>query len=207
MTLFNFRKKKANELKKYHKDDSLEKNHNTSRDSLDKLVDGDLPWGWITYNNDFIEPIETQYRYFLNMWVNARNKSPKVLYSSLKSFVMYMEDVEKLCKSKGECFEFWFNEILTGKGYLKQRKQELKILSENLSKSQNAYEYKQDLLLNLDSTLLNFLQNNNGILQKDVYKQFDPSIKSDVQNLLYDWEKSGKIKRIKLGNTYKITLQ
>lgn len=181
-------------------------NHNTFADPLDKLIDGDLPFGWVYHHRTFTELIEKEYNYFLNLWVDARNKSPKELYSALKSFVLYMEDVEKICKEKGECFEFWFNEILTGKGYLKKRKQELDILSATLSKTQSEYEKKQKLLSNIDTVLFDFLISHNGILQKDLYTHFDSSIKSDIQTLLYEWDKSGKIKREKLGNTYKILL-
>lgn len=181
-------------------------NHNTFGESLDKLIDGDLPWGWVTHKKDFIEPIEKKYKHLLNLWVNAKNDSPQELYSALKDFVLYMEDIEKLCKSKGECYEFWFTEILTGKEYLKKRQQELKLLSKNILVQQNEYKQKQKTLSNLDSSLLNLLQNNDGVLQKDIYKNFDSCVKPEIQHLLYDWEKSGKIQRTKVGNTYKITL-
>lgn len=117
-----------------------------------------------------------------------------------------MEDIEKLCKSKGECYELWFNEYLTGKGYLKMRQQELDYLSKTVQIQQVEYEHKQQLLPGLESSLMNFLQNNNGVLQKDIYKNFDSCVKPEIQHLLYDLEKSGKIQRTKVGNTYKITL-
>lgn len=218
MGLFNFRNKKP---KKLSECDSLENitktlaandvisapkdnNHNSFGDPLDKLIDGDLPWGWFSHNRNFTEPIQKEYSYLLNTWIDARNKAPKELYAALKSFVLYMEDVKKICKEKGECFEFWFDEILTGKDYLKKRRQELEILSVNISEYQNEYEQKQKLLSNLDVTLLNFLQSNDGILQKYVYKNFDPLIKSEIQSFLYEWDKAGKIRREKYGNTYKI---
>lgn len=182
-------------------------NVNSFNEPLDKLIDGDLPWGWIAHNRNFINKIEKEYSYFLHTWIEARSKSPRELYSTLKSFVLYMEDIEKICKSKGECFEFWFNEILTGKGYLKQRKKELENLSISLSKTQEEYEQKQKLLSDIDTVLWDFLISNTGILQKDLYKHFDISIKSDIQSLLYEWNKSGKIKREKVGNTYKIFTQ
>ena len=181
-------------------------NHNTFGGSLDKLVDGDLPWGWVAHKKDFIEPIEKEYSYFLQSWLDARNGSPKELYSALKSFVLYMKDVEELCKSKGECYEFWFTECLTGKDYLKNRQQELDQLSKTVQIQQTEYERKQKLLPVLESSLTDFLQTNQDILQKDVYKNFDPCVKPEIQHLLYDWEKSGKIQRTKVGNTYKITL-
>ncbi len=217
MKLFNFRKKKS--LNSTINDNSLEdiaktlatntvisvpkdNCHNTFGDSLDKLIDGDLPWGWVYHNRDFTEPIEKEYKYFLDKWINARTSSTAELRSALKSFVLYMEDVEKLCKSKGECFEFWFNEILTGKGYLKQRKDELQFLESHYNELVSLDNKRN----NLSSDLWNFLLEHNGILQKDIYKKFDLALKDDIQSLLYKWDKEMKIKREKSGNTYRITL-
>jgi hypothetical protein len=94
----------------------------------ERLEDGELPWGWISRNKAFTGKIEREYTYFMNKWIDSRKKTQKEEYAALKSFVLYLEKVEKLCKIKGECFEFWFNEILTGKGYLEKRKKELETL-------------------------------------------------------------------------------
>lgn len=96
----------------------------------DRLTpDGELPWGWVTRNKEFCDRINGEYTHFLNAWLQARSKSPNEQFSALKSFVVYLEDAEKLCKAKGECFDFWFHEILTGKGYVEQRKKELEELT------------------------------------------------------------------------------
>lgn len=87
---------------------------------------GELPFGWVYRNKDFVNKINAEYSRFLNVWLESRSKSPKEQYAALKSFVIYLEDVEKLCKSKGECFEFWFYEILITPDYIQKRKEELK---------------------------------------------------------------------------------
>ena len=102
-------------------------------DDLEHLTaEGNLPWGWHSHNKEFTEKIGCEYTHFLNSWLDARKKSPKELHSALKSFILYMEDVERLCKSKGECFEFWFYEILTSPDYLQKRKEELERLEANI---------------------------------------------------------------------------
>ena len=117
MGLFDFLKNKATVTNSYG-------------ERLDRLTtDGELPWGWVTRNKEFCDKINSEYTHFLNTWLQARSKSPKEQYSALKSFVVYLEDVERLCKSKGECFEFWFHEILTGKEYVEKRKKELEELT------------------------------------------------------------------------------
>lgn len=100
----------------------------------ERLENGELPWGWVTRNKEFCDRINGEYSHFLSAWVRSRNKTPMEHYSALKSFVVYLEDVEKLCKLKGECFDFWFHEILTGKGYVEKRKKELEELQAILNK-------------------------------------------------------------------------
>lgn len=168
--------------------------------------DADLPFGWVAHNKEFIEPIEKEFSYFMNNWIDARNKSPKELYSALKSFVRYMEDVKRLCSSKGKNFECWCNTILIKDEYFNIRKEELEDLSTKWVEMQKEYELKQKLLSTLPSDLMDFLNDNNGILQSDVYKHFRPAVKSEIQSLLYEWGETGKIKKEKSGRSYKITV-
>lgn len=46
------------------------------------------------------------------------------------------------------------------------------------------------------------LKSSADILQTDIYKQFHPIVKSDIQSILYFMEKDGKIHREKSGRTY-----
>ena len=87
--------------------------------------EGDLPFGWIYRNKEFTDKIQSEYSYFLNLWLDSRSGSPKEQYAALKSFVLYLEDAEKICISKGECFEFWFYEIIASADYIDKRKNEL----------------------------------------------------------------------------------
>ena len=161
----------------------------------------DLPFGWASHNGEFTQKIGSEYSYFFGMWLDARNKSPKELYPALKSFVLYLEDAEKLCKSKGECFEFWFYEFIASKDYISKRKQELNELSANLEHLQNLYEKKASLLTTLDDEIIKKLQDNDGILQADFIKMFDKCIQSEVSSKLYFMAKSGELERTKSGKS------
>ena len=59
--------------------------------------------------------------------------------------------------------------------------------------------------VNLKQRVIDVVKNSPGILQKDIYKQFDPTVKSDIQEILYFLDKEGKIHRLKNGNSYSIT--
>lgn len=176
-------------------------NVGTTKD-LTHLEDGDLPWGWVYQNKDFISERETEYSYFLNNWLVSRYGEPKKYYEALKSFVLYLDDVEKLCTKKGECFEFWAKEILTTPTYRQERKKELKELEENFDRLQSQYEERQAELYNLDTKIIKKLKENQGVLQSEFVKTFNPLIQNEVKDKLYHLDKEGKLQRTKSGRSY-----
>lgn len=193
MGIFDFLKKGTN---------VVETNTNsTSKPNVDfeHLTDeGKLPFGWTYRNREFTDKIHGEYTYFLNMWLDARKQSPRELYSALKSFVMYLEDAEKLCVPMGECFEFWFYHIIASKDYIEERESELKELTANLDELQQIYEKKQSLF----PAVVELLKSNDGILQSEFKQLFDEPFQNDVSGILYNLHKEGKLERIKQGKTY-----
>lgn len=176
---------------------------NSFGERWDRLTeDGELPWGWILHNNEFTGKIGGEYSHFLNMWLDSRNKSPLEQYSALKSFVLYLEDAERLCKSKGECFELWFCEYLTSKDYIEKRKTELDELTANFDELQSNYIKRNKELLNLDERIVKALIEHPNILQADFVKLFDPIVQPDIKDKLYWLDKSGKLERTKSGRSY-----
>ena len=87
---------------------------NSLGEPLDKLVDGDLPWGWLYANKDFTDKITAEYRHFLQCWWEEIGKDPRRECAALKSLLQYMDDVQQLCDQKGECFAFWCTTDLIG---------------------------------------------------------------------------------------------
>lgn len=164
--------------------------------------DGELPWGWIYRNKEFTDKIDGEYSYFLRMWLDSRNRSPKEHYAALKSFVLYLEDAEKLCKSKGECFETWFYELIAPKEYIDKRIKELDELTANLDSLQADFEMRNDQLADLENRIVKMLIDNPEILQSDFVKLFDPLVQNDVREKLYFMDKSGKLERTKSGRSY-----
>lgn len=164
--------------------------------------EGELPWGWHTHTKEFTNKINNEYSYFLNRWLESRTKSPLEQYSALKSFVVYLEDTERICKSKGECFEFWFYEILTSKDYIEKRKMELGKLTTNFDEIQSNYIKRNKEVSNLDERVIKTLKEHPNILQTDFIKLFDPIVQPDVREKLYWLDKSGKLERTKSGRSY-----
>lgn len=168
--------------------------------------EGNLPFGWITQNKQFTDKINAEYTYFLNNWLNTRLLSPLEQYGALKSFVIYMNDARKLCRSKGECFAYWFEGIAPD-DYIKKRTEELKELEVNRHTLQNQFENRANNLVNLEQKMMQKLRENEGILQSEFVKMFDPSVKNDVSEYLYIWSKEGKIERTKSGRSYILRLK
>lgn len=180
----------------------LEKVAQPDADQEHLTAEGDLPWGWHTLNKEFTEGIGGEFTYFLNKWIDSKSKSPEERYSALKSFVLYLEDAGQLCKSKGECFEFWYYKILTSQDYISKRKAELHELEENLQFLQEMYILKQNNMVGLEEKIINLLKENDGIIQSEFIKLFDASVKDELSKILYYWEKAGMIERIKQGRSY-----
>lgn len=200
MGLFNFKKKK--DFKKENVLKSL-KPLATPDNNLNRLTkEGELPWGWVVRNSEFTGKIGGEFSHFLNKWLDSRNKSPKELYSALKSLIIYLENAEKLCKAKGECYEFWFYEHLISRDYIEKRKAELKELSENLDNLSLNYEKRVANLVNIDAQIVKKLKENPNILQSNFVKLFDSTVQSDVREKLYWMEKDGYLERIKSGRSY-----
>lgn len=200
MGFFNISKKKLDSKVQMPSKTTL------SKESLDKLVNGELPWGWIYDHKEFVNKITDQHKYFLNLWLDSRNKSPKEQYSSLKSFILFLNDYTKLCSQKGECYIKWFNDCIADDAYIQERTKELNQLSSNFDNLSKIYNTRIKALPNIEKQILQYIRSHPGILQKELYHYFDIALKSDVSEKIYYLSKSGKIKRIKHGNTYELYL-
>lgn len=165
-------------------------------------ADGDLPFGWTYRNSEFVERIGSEYKYFLNMWLDSRDKSPYERYAALKSFVLYLEDAAKICKAAGECHDLWYREFLTTPGYLEKRKKELQELESKRHQMQKDWEYRSQCIDGLEDAIIQMILGNPDILQSEFVNLFDPVLQNDVREKLYYMEKSGKIERIKSGRSY-----
>lgn len=209
MGIFDFLKKKAAPEK--HSPIAKKAGTNSFGERFDKLTaEGDLPFGWVYHHKEFTEKIGGEYTYFLNNWLETHDKSPKEQYQALKSFVLYLEDAEKLCKIKGECFEFWFYNYLSTKDYIAKRKAELEELTANFDALQKEYEAKkrweeekQRRIIEMKPAVIILLKENDGILQSDFWKLFDDEIcRAAASDIVYALLKEGKIERTKSGRSY-----
>ena len=179
---------------------------NSCGEPLDKLVDGDLPFGWVAHNKAFTDKLENELSYFNKQVRNAEDDgNPTARRNAMKSLLRYMEDVQKLCDDKGECFSFWCSDYLVGnyKIYIHEK---LDALEKNMGAEQEKYERKQkeaEFAASLtDDIIIEAIKQNPDILQKDFHNVFDPAYKIIIKNKLYQMAQEGKIERVKSGNSY-----
>lgn len=184
------------------KDYMKEKNVNSFNDSLDHLDEnGDLPFGWYAKNHDLIqmwEPPIPDYATSSRQIDLPIDERIEILEKMMAHLHAFQDDFN----ARGECFQKYFYDSWVANGYFKQWEDELADLKKNrdtIFARQEAYRKERP---GLEERLFRLLKENDGILQKNTYKEFHPCVKQDIQSLLYEWEKSGKIQRTKQGNTY-----
>lgn len=168
--------------------------------------EGELPWGWRTVHKPFVDKISGEYKIYLDLWLESRNKSPFEQHAALKQFVQFMNDTRKLCESKGECHLEWFKDCATD-DYIKARSDELAKLEANLENSQAQYALRKSMIRSLDNEIMNKLRENDGILQSEFVKMFDPVVQKDVSEKLYYMSNEKKLIRTKSGRSYKLHLK
>lgn len=173
---------------------------------LDKLVDGDLPFGWFGVNYNTINPIKEKNRILLRKWVDSKTRSPKELLANLSAFVAYMEQVDEFCKAKDECFVFWRKGLFSD-DYFEKRKSELSELNSNIDVLQAEYEAHVKRVQRLRKELLPFLKEHDGIRQIDLYGHFPDCQRSEISDLLYEYQKAGLIQKTKSGRTNIINIK
>ena len=178
-----------------------DKYHNSFGEDITHLTeDGELPWGWIHANRDFIEPIEKNYSKFVNEYINARKqeKGIQAVRTALESLIAYAESVERVCASKGECFVVWSKLNICNEAGMESYRNELKKIEDNLGE----LIAKEKLVKQLKPELLRIIKAEPGVVQSDLYKRFDPSLKPEISNQLYLLSAKGLIIREKSGRSY-----
>lgn len=176
--------------------------HNTFGDDLSHLdKDGELPFGWVYHYSQFVEQQEKKIDKKWEAVYAATSTQAKL--NAFRNYFATVTKVGEECRNTGECHYKWFCENIIGSewynNHLKKYEQ-FKIDAPELIK-------REKLLANLESAVMAKLQENNGILQSDFVKMFDPAIKSEVSTFLYDADKAGKIKRTKSGRSYIIEIK
>lgn len=87
----------------------FKKKTNSIGESLDKLVNGDLPFGWYTYNEQEIQKWEKPISEMANAALHAETVNEQ--RQSLKELIDYYEKYRTYCYSKNDCWKKYFSDM------------------------------------------------------------------------------------------------
>lgn len=76
----------------------------------------------------------------------------------------------------------------------------------NLTKVINSLETSENMYPKIKTDIFSIIENNPGILQSDLYKNFDSCYKESLRFIIYHLEKSNSITRQKKGRSYSLSL-
>ena len=178
-----------------------DEHHNTFGDDLRHLTpDGELPWGWVYHNKKFIEKQEARIEKQWSAVIDSKLTDDKL--GAYRKYFNVVNAVGETCKKAGECHYKWFCECIIGSVWYNDQMEKYRrfqLEAPDLIK-------REKLLETLEADVMEKLNENNGILQSNFIKMFDPVIKNDISSFLYYAEKYGKIKRTKSGRSYILEL-
>lgn len=178
-----------------------DKNQNSFGEDITHLTaSGELPWGWIAANRDFTERIDAELLHFFEEAYKAKKEGIKAEYAALKSLLTYREAVQRLCAQKGECFAEWATISVAIPLNMAHEKERLQYLEENMAMLLK----KEAKVEQIKSELPEIIRAEPGVIQSDLYKRYDASLKGSISNELYQMETQGLIVREKSGRSYKL---
>ena len=193
MGLFGFGKKKPA---------TKTKNTNSFGEDMDHLTkDGELPWGWVAYQNDFIKTQEDRINKAYEPIYAARNTSDKL--SHFKNYFNEVNSVGEYCKGKGETYYKWFTyHIIESTWYGEQvnKYKQLKADAPKLIEQEKWFEQ-------LEAKIEKKLPDCDGKLQSEFVKTFEHNEQDYVRFYLSRAEKDGRIQRTKSGRSYILNLK
>lgn len=97
--------------KKTTKETIAASRHNYAGESVDRLdASGNLPFGWVTHNQKYVDMIEMDLQPFRQAIDDAKTDIEK--YGALKSFLLFLEDGKKHYSGFGACVGKYFEQYI-----------------------------------------------------------------------------------------------
>lgn len=78
---------------------------------LDKLEDGELPFGWYSQNKEQIDAFGIKEKKLVDYAISSRNAKGQEKIDILHTMIEYYYSLKKECYSKGECYQKYFQDM------------------------------------------------------------------------------------------------
>lgn len=179
--------------------------------AITKAFDDDFFMKYNVTLRDFESHIVTNYTY--SQKTHIYNDKKRFLEATLAS----IEKLKEFCAERPGGAEYfskiWEKPLSSAKSrglnYIKRTADELNDLIENREKYIEL-ERIQERIANFskpaETDIFQIIEDEPGILQKDLYKKFNPEFKSAISEILYFAQKENKVKREKVSSTYALFL-
>lgn len=97
--------------------------YNYAGESVDRLdASGNLPFGWVTHNQNYVDMIESDLQPFRRAIDEAKTDIEK--YGALKSFLIFLEDGKKHYNEISACVGKYFEQYIIDSCEADQRRKE-----------------------------------------------------------------------------------
>jgi hypothetical protein len=108
-------------------------NTNSVGENLNHLTpEGDLPFGWMAYNKEIIDQMESELMTFRNAVDDAVDPLDK--YAAMKSYLLHLEAGKKHYSKINECAGKYFEEYICDTPYVDKIKKQFDALEKKLKK-------------------------------------------------------------------------
>lgn len=217
-TLFKKKEKTLVENNFVEKRDSVVLNNKNN--NLSRLMDEELPDDWYYENQNFIKSRDN--KLFELSIAASKAKSIEEEKELLEQFINFYYEYKKECFSKDECYAKYFTDMHmhchnsknSDFEFVTPREERLKYINDNYEillkdeeQKKSDESKKQKLMVGLKESVIKKIKDNPGILQSDLYNNFDPILKDEISTIIYYSNKEEKIVRVKEGRTYRLFIK
>lgn len=205
--LMNKAQTQPGEQQKKHTNDDVDVTSQRGNKKDTSIPNTELPFGWVTKNKGFIEPRDERLAQLMARVSDAKSVDDKI--ARLKELINYFQAYRAECEERGGDFEKYFlgmHVYVNGKKdfLLNKWQKELEDLEDAYLDIKEKEDIVAKALPSLKADVVEVIKTNPGILQKDLYKMFDPLLKESIYTILYQLLQEGVLKKEKSGNSNKL---
>lgn len=100
---------------------------NTMGQQLDKLIDGELPFGWYAHNKHIVKPKNDR---MVALALKTKTPDEEIRIAALQELIRYFYSYKAECQSMGKCYAKYFDDMWMP-GYITPYEKELEELKGN----------------------------------------------------------------------------
>lgn len=174
---------------------------------MDRLdANGNLPFGWLAYNQEHVQMIENDLKPFRERIINAKKVMDE--YGAVKSYVLFLQDsVPYYKKNYGDDVAKYFVDHIIGSCEAETYFERMRYIEEHLDELLNEEREEERIQREVEglmTIIFGEIVADEGMIQSEYLKTFPEDRKKLASAALYRLDHEGYIERIKHGRSYKL---